>query len=121
MARPAAVSGPAEVQPIAELPTVGTRLEPTIEIATPEPPAVESAGTPPPPPVLRRPGLGAPFAPRAPAPIGASDPTDLDLQPGGDNVCRYRYVRNDIDYLYPTTPPNPLTLPGVRGIANQRR
>lgn len=66
-------------------------------------------------------GCGLWFTPRVAAPIGASDAADFDLQPGGDNVCRYRYIRNDIDYLYPTTPANLLTVPGLNAIAHPRR
>jgi hypothetical protein len=74
-----------EVAPAAELPTVGTRLEPTIEIAAPSEP---SAADPTPPamrdapdlpvPRVRRLGLGAPIVPGAPAevvrPLAASAP-----------------------------------------------
>ena len=61
-----------EVAPAAELPTVGTRLEPTIEIATPPAPSAAALTPPPtldapdvPVPLVRRPGLGAPIVPGA--------------------------------------------------------
>jgi hypothetical protein len=71
-----------EVAPAAELPTVGTRLEPTIEIAAPAaadptPPAMRDAPDLP-VPLVRRLGLGAPIVPGAPAevvrPLAASVP-----------------------------------------------
>ena len=61
-------------------------------------------------------GCGLWATPNVPDPTG-TDPYDYDIQPGGDNACRYRYVSHDrnlpnVAYLFPTDPPDLLTVPG---------
>ena len=66
-------------------------------------------------------GCGLWYRPMTPAPIGAADPSDYDLQPGGDVSCRYRYFGAQKDYLYPTVPANLLEVPGLGGVVNPER
>ena len=65
------------------------------------------------------------FTPRAPTGLGRRDPSDVDVQPGGDNVCRYRYFRNSlksgVDYLYPTRPENLLDVPAFGDVIDPHR
>lgn len=53
------------------------------------------------------------------------DGSDFDMQPGGDNVCRYRYYSNrlprPVDYLYPTTPANLLEVPALSAVIDESR
>ena len=61
-------------------------------------------------------GCGLWATPNVPDPTG-TDPYDYDIQPGGDNACRHRYVTHDrnlpnVAYLFPTDPPDLLSVPG---------
>lgn len=70
-------------------------------------------------------GCGLWYRPVTLAPAGPTDPTDMDMQPGGDNVCRYRYYGNlldpGVDYLYPTNPRNLLNVPALGAVVHPER
>ena len=70
-------------------------------------------------------GCGLWFIPRGPVPAAANNPNDYDLQPGGDVVCRYQYLRGGsnqrVDYLYPTTPANLLSVRGLATVFDAHR
>ncbi len=70
-------------------------------------------------------GCGLWYRPMVLGPAGPEDPTDMDVQPGGDNVCRYRYYGNlldpGVDFLYPTQPRNLLEVPSLGAIVHPAR
>ncbi|MCP5157419.1 MAG: hypothetical protein H6983_24810 [Ectothiorhodospiraceae bacterium] len=70
-------------------------------------------------------GCGLWYSPKTKAPVGRADPSDFDMQPGGDNVCRYRYLgysgEPPIDFIYPTNPVNLLEVPKLSAVADALR
>jgi hypothetical protein len=70
-------------------------------------------------------GCGLWFAPTASVTF-PNGTRDLDVQPGGDNACRYRYFFYKSDskpfsYLYPTEPENLLDIRALSGVVHPER